>query len=286
VVVGLDLRGVHVALFTPLLADGGIDAAGFGRLVEHLVGVGVDGLAVLGTTGEFCDLTPAERQEAVAATVDAAQGRVPVIVGIGALGTREACGYAKTAHEAGADAVLSLPPLFWRLDEEALFRHFAAVAEASDLPMVLYDIPMFAGTSLSPALVVRVADELDTVVGIKMSVQELVAVQRVLSAVKPGHPDFRVVVGFEDIALPALLAGADGVVSGMANFYAPTLLELVAAVAKGDMETAVACHRRVTALSAVYAEANPSILALKEAAQKLGTPIEPRVRTQPTRPGR
>ena len=193
------VSGLFVALLTPFDTSGQLDRAALTGLVEHTLRDGVDGVVALGTTGEFADLTPGERLAVVETTVAAVRGRVPVAVGIGALGTAEACAHAVVAKDAGADAVLSLPPLFWKLDDAELFEHFATVARATDLPVLLYDIPVFAGASLSPALVRRIAEELPSVVGIKLTVPDFGSISSVLAAVKPVRPDFSVTVGFEDL---------------------------------------------------------------------------------------
>jgi 4-hydroxy-tetrahydrodipicolinate synthase len=280
VVRSVKVSGLFVALLTPFNAEGDLDPAALSGLVEHTLRGGVDGVVALGTTGEFADLTPEERLVVLETTVAAVRGRVPVIAGIGALSTTEACRHAAVAEQAGADAVLSLPPLFWKLDDDELFEHFAAVARATKLPVLLYDIPVFAGTSLSPALVRRVAEELPSVVGIKLTVTDFRSVSSILTAVKPVRPEFSVTVGFEDLGLPALLSGADGLISGMANFDAPTLRSLIDAVVKDDLTAAARAHADVLRLFPVYFQANPPILALKVLAGALGVPLAPTVRTR------
>ena len=275
----LEIGGVFVALLTPFGDDGEIDVRALTDLVEGLVAVGVNGLVALGTTGEFADLTDDERRLVIDAVATAARGRVPVVVGVGSLGTAQACSYAEQAQHAGADAVLSLPPLFWKLDDAALFAHFAAVAAATSLPVLLYDIPVFAGRSLSPELVRRVAVELPSVIGVKLTVSDFRSVADVLAAVKPVRPDFSITVGFEDLALSVMLAGGDGVISGMANFCAPTLLQMIAAVRGGDLLGAVAAHQQLMRLFPVYFQSNPPILALKVLAHELGVRVNPTVRT-------
>ncbi len=276
---GVEVGGVFVALLTPFDPAGAVDVDGVTALVDRVIDAGVDGVVALGTTGEFADLTDEERDVLVRATVAAVRGRVPVVVGIGALGTTQACNYAQRAERAGADVVLTLPPLFWKLDDVGLFDHFAAVAAATVLPVLLYDIPIFAGVSLSPRLVRRVAEELPSVIGIKLTVQDFKSVLDVLTAVKPVRPKFSVTVGFEDLALSAVLAGGDGVISGMANFLAPTLLELVAAARRGDLESAGVAYHEVMQLFPVYFQANPPVLALKHLSAAHGVPIATVVRS-------
>lgn len=275
----VSVGGVYVALLTPFDETRAVDADALTALVEHVLAGGVDGVVALGTTGEFADLGEADRDLVVRTTVAAVAGRVPVVAGIGALGTGEACRAAALAEQAGADVVLALPPLFWKLDDEGLFAHFAAVAAATTLPVLLYDIPIFVGARLSPALVTRIAQELPQVIGIKLTVQEFASVSAVLAAVKPVRPDFSVTVGFEDLTLSAVLAGGDGAISGMANFLAPTLVELVSAARRGDLGAAATAHREVMRLFPVYAQANPPVLALKHLSVAHGVPIGTTVRS-------
>jgi 2-dehydro-3-deoxy-D-pentonate aldolase len=277
----MDLAGCFVPLLTPLTDDGRLDLDAVAPCVERLLAAGVDGLVALGTTGEFADLTPAERADVAAAVVDAAAGRVPVLVGVGGVGTTEARAHARAAAAAGADAVLSLPPLYWKLGDGALLRHAAAVAGATDLPLLLYDFPSLAGTSWSPVLVARIAAEVDQVVGIKPSGPELRFVHALVAAVKPQRPDFRILVGAADLVLPAMLAGADGTIAAIANVFPEAMVELVGAARSGDLARAAQVHRRVLRLLAVPALSTPPILALKAAAQALGAPLRPVVRTQP-----
>ncbi|MDP8978288.1 MAG: dihydrodipicolinate synthase family protein [Actinomycetota bacterium] len=278
------LAGLYVPLLTPLRADGTVDVAAVAPHVERMLAGGVDGFVSLGTTGEFADLTGTERERVLAATLDAVGGRRPVLAGVGAVGTAQACEHARAAERAGAHAVLSLPPLYWKLDEAGLFRHFSVVASATSLPLVLYDFPSLAGVGLSPALVERLTRSLPQVVGLKASGDRLATVHGVLARVKPVRPGFRVLVGSAGFALPAMLAGADGVVAALANVTPRPLAGIVAAVAAGDLRAAARHHRRVLELAAVERLGSPTVLGLKAAAAACGSPLEPSVRTPPDDP--
>src|SRR5215213_6004460 len=137
-------------------------------------------------------------------------GRVPVLVGVGAPGTREAVELARHAEGVGADGVLVVTQFYWNVGEEALFAHFAAVARAVGIPVLIYNLPMLTGVDLSPSLVARVAGECPNMVGLKDTVTEYSHTVNVLREVKPGRPDFSVLAGFEDLILPSVLAGGDG----------------------------------------------------------------------------
>ena len=280
------VQGLYVPLLTPFAADGSLDAAAVRPHVDRLLDGGVEGFVALGTTGEFADLTAAERAAVVEATIAAVDGRAPVLVGVGAVGTAAACGHARHAREAGAAGVLTLPPLYWKLGDAGLVRHFAAVAEAAGIPTLLYDYPALSGTPLSPALVDKVARQVPAVVGIKQSGPALRTVHGVLSRVRQHRPEFAVMVGAAELLAPAMAAGADGGIIALGNLAPRPLAELVAALRDGDLPAAAACHTEVLRLLAIPALSSPSILALKVAAAVAGSPMEPVVRTRPEDPDR
>jgi dihydrodipicolinate synthase/N-acetylneuraminate lyase len=273
----MHLAGLHVPLLTPLDARGAVDAGAVAPHVERMITGGVDGLVALGTTGEFCDLSRSERREVAQATVAAAAGRVPVLIGVGALGTTGACALAADAAEVGAAGVLSLPPLYWKLDRDGLRRHYEAVLAATDLPLVLYDFPALAGTPVPVELIGELAAH-ERVVGVKLSGPELRKVHAVLRATA-AVDGFSVLVGSGDLLLPALLAGGHGGILALANVDPVLLAGLYRAVAEGRFADARSAHQRALALLDVPALTSPPVLALKVAARLLGSPLAPVART-------
>ena len=278
------LRGVFVPLLSPLGTQGAVDVGPLPEHIERLFAAGIDGVVPLGTTGEFADLTPRERHRVVEAAVDGAAGRMPGVAGVGATGTAEACEHARVAAAAGADAVLALPPLYWKLGDGGVLRHYESVCAATDLPVVLYDYPALSGTPLQPALVERIAGALGQVVGIKISRAELRVVHEVVARMRPLRDDFAVMVGSAELVLPGLLAGIDGTIAAIANVDPGTVTRLVAAYRDGDLAAAREAHTRVLRLLAIPALSAPPILALKVAAAVFGSPYEPVVRTAPDDP--
>ncbi len=162
--------GLMPAMVTPFDRRGELDFGAAEAVIEHLIEAGVSGISPLGSTGEATHLTFDERKRFAAEVVRLAAGRVPLVVGVGSSGTREALELARHAEGAGADAVLVVSPFYWKVGEEALFNHFAAVADSVEIPVLLYNIPMLTGIDLSPALIDRVATECPNVVGIKDTV--------------------------------------------------------------------------------------------------------------------
>jgi 2-dehydro-3-deoxy-D-pentonate aldolase len=270
--------GLMPAMVTPFDERGELDLAATEAVIERFIEAGVSGISPLGSTGEASHLTSDERKRFAEEVVRIAAGRVPIVIGVGFSGTRETEELARHAQEAGADAVLVVSPFYWKVGEEALFRHFATVAEAVDIPVVIYNLPMLTGIDLSPSLVARIAAECPNAVGLKDTVTEYNHVVGVLQKVKPVRPDFSVLCGWEDLILPSLLAGADGSICAFANVAPELFVNLVEAAQSGDLTRAAELHRRVLTLVTLGVHSDPAMGAIKVAMNKLGVPISPAVR--------
>ena len=270
--------GLIPAMVTPFDEFGEVDPAATEAVVKRFVEAGVDGVSVLGSNGEFSHLTLPERKRFAEAVVGIVAGRIPLLVGVGATGTREAVELARHAQEAGADAVLVVTPFYWKVGEEALFNHFTVVAEAISIPTMIYNFPMLTGIDLSPRLVARIARECPKVAGLKDTVTESSHSVGVLREVKEVRPDFSVLAGFEDQILPTMLAGGDGSICGLANVAPGLFVGLVRAAESGDLDKAAGLHRRVLSLTTLGEHSDPPVGATKLAMNKLGVPISPTVR--------
>ena len=270
--------GLMPAMVTPFDERGEMDLAATEAVIERFIEAGVNGISPLGSTGEASHLTADERRRFAEEVTSIVAGRVPVVVGVGFSGTRETVEFARHAQEAGADAVLVVSPFYWKVGEEGLFRHFATVAEAVDIPVVVYNLPMLTGIDLSPSLVARIAAECPNVVGLKDTVTEYHHTVAVLREIKPSRPDFSVLSGWEDLILPSLLAGADGSICAFANVAPELFVNLVEAARGGDLTKAAELHRQVLTLVTLGAYSDPPIGAIKVAMKKLGVPISPTVR--------
>ena len=164
--------GLIPAMVTPFDEGGEVDLRATEAVVDHFVGAGVDGISTLGSTGEFSHLTDDERRRFAEELVRIVRGRVPLLIGVGASSTKETIELARHAERLGVDGVLVVPAFYWKVGDEALFKHFVAVAESVDIPVLLYNIPMLTGIDLSPGLIARIADECPNVVGLKDTVTE------------------------------------------------------------------------------------------------------------------
>jgi 4-hydroxy-tetrahydrodipicolinate synthase len=270
--------GLMPAMVTPFDERGEVDLVATEAVVERFVEAGVDGISPLGSTGESTHLAADERRRFTEEVVRIVAGRVPLVAGVGSAGTREAVGLARHAQRAGVDAVLVVSPFYWTVGEEALFRHFAAVAEAVDIPVFIYNLPLLINTDLSASLVARIAAEYPNVAGIKDTTAQYTHTVEVLQEVKPARPDFTVLAGFEPLILPSMLAGADGSICAFANVAPELFVDLVKAAREGDLQRAAELHRRVLFLLTLGAASDPPISAVKLAMRMLGVPISPAVR--------
>ena len=272
------LDGIMPAMVTPFDERGEIDPQATEAVVERCIEAGVDGLSILGSTGEFPHLSADERRRFAERVVETVAGRTKVVVGVGSASTDEAASLAAHAESVGADAVLCVSPFYLKVGEKALFKHFSTVAGATRLPVMVYNFPLLTGIDLSAKLVARLASETENIAGIKDTVTEHSHTLEVLGEVKPAHPDFSVLVGFEEQILPNLIAGGDGAISGLANVAPELFVGLVRAFREGNLEEAAERHRRVLNLMRLGDLSDPVMGAVKAAMQRLGVPISPEVR--------
>src|SRR5215207_9285989 len=270
--------GLMPAMVTPLDEREEVDLQATEAVVGGLIEAGVDGIVALGSNGEFSHLTDEERKRFVEEVAKIVAGCTTLVIGAGASGTKEAVEFARHAERVGTDGVIVVSPFYWKVGEEALFKHFASVAESVDIPILIYNFPMLTGIDLSPGLVARIANECSNAVGLKETVTEYSHIVNVLREVKPARPDFSVLPRFEDQILPGLLADADGAISGLANVAPELFVGLIGAFEQGDLQRAAELHKRVLSLMSLGAHSDPPIGAIKLAMNILGVAISPTVR--------
>jgi 4-hydroxy-tetrahydrodipicolinate synthase len=237
--------GIIPAVTTPFDAGGEVDTGALRENVAALLAGGVHGLVATGTMGEAGSLTPQEREVVVAAVAEAADGRVPVIAGVSSQSPSISIAYARAAAEAGADAVMLLPPLLYAGDEAELEAFFAAVAEGAGLPVMAYNNPPASGTDMSPAFIARLFDQVEGVVAIK----ECSGDARRLPALLHAAPGLEVLVGGDDWALEGFCAGATGWVSGVADVAPEECVELWERCRAGELDAARAVYGRLLPLA-------------------------------------
>jgi 4-hydroxy-tetrahydrodipicolinate synthase len=229
-----DLKGSIVALITPMHDDGFVDWKALARLIDWHVEQGTEGIVPVGTTGESATLAVDEHLEVVAKTVEAVAGRVPVIAGTGANSTAEAIHLTRQAEQAGADACLSVVPYYNRPSQEGLYRHFCAIADATELPVVLYNVPPRTARDMVAETVGRLASH-ENIIGIKEACGDA---ERV-AEIKPLVPDDFVILSGEDAqTLRMLELGAVGTISVTANVLPGRMAEFCRAFLDGDQARA------------------------------------------------
>lgn len=258
-------KGLFTALITPF-DKGRIDADAFVRLIEFQISSGVDGLVVCGTTGESAVMTPQEYKQTVELCVKTVKGRVPVIAGTGCNDTEKTIANTHTAQKAGADAALIVTPYYNKPTQEGLFLHYRAVHEASDLPVILYNVPGRTGVNLSPETVGRLS-RLERIAGIKDATPDLMRPLRLRAAAE--KKDFSILSG-EDASIVAFLAhGGDGCISVTANVAPALCAGLHRAWAEKDWERIAYLRDLLLPLhDAMFVESNPA--PVKYAAARLG----------------
>jgi 4-hydroxy-tetrahydrodipicolinate synthase len=260
---GEQFAGVTVALVTPF-RDGEVDFAALRRLVDWHVEQGSDCLAPVGTTGESPTLDHDEHERVMAAVVEQARGRIKVMPGTGSNSTREAIRLTKFARRAGADGALLVGPYYNKPTQEGYYRHFAAVAEACDLPLVLYNIPGRTGSNILPETIARLA-EVPSVVGIKEATGSLDQASHIASLC-----DLTILSGDDSLTLPLLSVGGRGVVSVVANLVPRDVKALVAAYDAGRTAEALQWHRRLFTLSRDLLAVATNPIPVKTALKLLG----------------
>jgi 4-hydroxy-tetrahydrodipicolinate synthase len=249
-----ELRGSIVALVTPFKSDGTVDKAALKNLVGFQIKNGTDAISPCGTTGEAPTLSDEEYEEVVSTVIEAVKGRVPVIAGAGSNSTAKAVKLSKMAEKLGADGILSVCPYYNKPTQEGFYQHFKAIAEAVDLPILLYNVPGRTGSNIEPKTVVRLA-KIPNIFGMKEASANLPQMMDLLRA-KP--EDFRVYSGDDAFTLAFIACGGDGIVSVAANEIPQPMSQLCRAALKGDFETAREIHYKYLPLmNANFIESSP-----------------------------
>jgi 4-hydroxy-tetrahydrodipicolinate synthase len=249
------IRGSIVALVTPMFEDGAIDYDGLRRLIDWHIAEGTDCLGVVGTTGESPTVSMQENCEIIRVAVQHAAGRVPIMAGTGANSTSEAIELTRFAKEVGADCHLSVVPYYNRPSQEGIYRHFCAVREAVDLPLVLYNVPSRTVADLQPETTLRLA-QVPGIVGIKEASGDIT---RAAVLIKHAPKNFSIYSGDDGTAIALMLLGGHGNVSVTANVAPRLMHELCVAALAGDVKRAAAIHMQLLPLhQELFCEPSPA----------------------------
>jgi 4-hydroxy-tetrahydrodipicolinate synthase len=248
------LSGSLVAIVTPMLADGALDLPRLKSLIDWHVAEGTDGIVIVGTTGESPTVDVEEHCKLIEAAVQYAAKRVPVIAGTGGNSTREAIALTQFAKKAGANYALSVVPYYNKPTQEGLYRHFKAIAESTDIPMILYNVPSRTVADLANDTVVRLS-QVRNIVGIKEATG---SVERVQDLMKRVRKDFLVFSGDDATCLSYMLLGGHGVISVTANVAPRLMHEMCVAARAGNSAQAITINNRLLGLHKnLFLESNP-----------------------------
>ncbi|MCL1825211.1 MAG: 4-hydroxy-tetrahydrodipicolinate synthase [Betaproteobacteria bacterium] len=259
------ITGSIVPLVTPMHADGSLDFPRLRALIDWHVAEGTDGIVIVGTTGESPTVTVEEHIELIRTAVEHAAGRIPVIAGTGCNSTAEGIELARSAREAGAVAHLSVVPYYNKPTQEGLYRHFRAIAEAVELPLILYNVPGRTVADLENDTVLRLA-EMPNIIGIKDATGKI---DRVCDLVERAPQGFALYSGDDMTAAAFMLLGGHGVISVTANVAPCAMREMCAAALAGDAPRAREINARLLGLHRhLFCEANP--IPVKWAVARLG----------------
>ena len=246
--------GTGTALVTPFQRNGSLDERALRALIKRQIEAGIDFLVPCGTTGESPTLTHEEHLRVVAIAVELANGNVPVLAGAGGYNTAEVIALARELAEIGADAILSVTPYYNKPTQEGLYQHYRAIAEAVDLPIILYSVQGRTGVNVEPATVKRLAG-IERIVGIKEASGNMSQMAAILNAVPD---DFVVLSGDDAITLPLIALGGRGVISVVSNEIPAQMARLTHLALQGDFSGAREIHRHYHSLMEInFVESNP-----------------------------
>lgn len=249
-------KGLGVALVTPFTIEGEVDYKALKRLVEYLIQNGADFLCILATTGETPCLSSDEKNQIKQLVIDVNRGRVPILIGCGGNNTRAVVEELKTADWTGIDGILSVCPYYNKPSQEGLYQHFKAIAEASPLPVVLYNVPGRTGINMKSETTVRLANDCENIVAIKEASGSLEQVDEIIKN-KPER--FDVISGDDALTFSMVASGAAGSISVIGNALPREVSRMIRLEFKGEYEVARTIHHRFTELySLLFVDGNPA----------------------------
>jgi 4-hydroxy-tetrahydrodipicolinate synthase len=250
-------KGTGVAIITPFNKDFSIDFKSLGKLVNHIIKGGVEYVVVLGTTGESVTLSKEEKKAVVEFVIDIVNKRVPIVLGLGGNNTQEIVNSLKVkADFANIDAILSVSPYYNKPNQRGIYEHYEAIAEASPLPIILYNVPGRTGSNITADTTLKLANDFKNIIAIKEASGNLEQCMKLINY-KP--KDFLVISGDDALTLPMIACGADGVISVVANAYPKDFSEMTRQILAGNVKEAQKLHYKLTdIIEQLFADGNPA----------------------------
>ncbi len=249
-------KGTGVAIITPFNKDFSVDFKSLGKLVNHIIKGGVEYVVVLGTTGESVTLSKEEKKAVVQFVVETVNKRVPIVLGLGGNNTQEIVDSLKVkADFANIDAILSVSPYYNKPNQRGIYQHYKAIAEASPLPIILYNVPGRTGSNMTADTTLKLATDFKNIIAIKEASGNL---EQCMKLIKYKPKDVLVISGDDALTLPMIACGADGVISVVANAYPKDFSEMTRQILAGHVKEAQKLHYKLTdIIEQLFADGNP-----------------------------
>lgn len=258
--------GTGVALVTPFKNDFSVDVEALTRIVKHVIAGGVEYLVVLGTTAESATLSDEEKELVISTIVKANAGKLPLVLGVGGNNTAKVVEELKTRDFSNFDAILSVSPYYNKPTQEGIYQHFKTVAEASPIPIILYNVPGRTASNMLPTTVARIANDCKNVIGIKEAAGDIVQAMKLIQCTPNG---FLVISGDDMITLPMVLAGGAGVISVIGAGFPKEFSEMVRLGLQRKVDQAYQLHYKLAdAIDMIFEQGNPA--GIKEVFKSLG----------------
>lgn len=252
----INLKGMGVALITPFKEDESVDYEALARLVDYQLQNGTDYLVVLGTTAETPTLTEEEKEQIIHLVVTKVNGRIPIVLGMGGNCTRAIVDQLKSKSFDGIDAILSVVPYYNKPSQEGIYQHYKAIAEATTLPIVLYNVPGRTGVNMTAETTLRIARDFKNVIAVKEASGNITQMDDII---KNKPKNFNVISGDDGITFPLITLGAIGVISVIGNAFPREFSRMVRLALAGDYDSARTIHHRFTELfSLLFVDGNPA----------------------------
>ncbi|HDO41438.1 MAG TPA: 4-hydroxy-tetrahydrodipicolinate synthase [Candidatus Bathyarchaeota archaeon] len=265
----ISLEGIFVPHITPFDKNGEVDLNALRELVDFWIEEELAGLVPCGSNGEAPHLLREERRKVIETVVDAANGRVPVIAGTGAISTKETIQLTRDAEDIGVDAALIVTPFYFKYSMKELYAHYSSVIEAVNIPIILYNVPKFTGFSMEPELVHKLTIEYSNIIGIKDSSGSLSQISELIRLV---GDKIAVLAGTADVVLPTLMLGGKGAIIAVANVEPRLCSQLYKTFKDGKLDEAAKLQRKISYLNEILVRRYNQLSAIKEALKLKGLP--------------
>jgi 4-hydroxy-tetrahydrodipicolinate synthase len=265
----LNFTGTGVAIVTPFTTKGDIDFPALSKLVEHLIKGRVEYIVVMGTTGETATLSKEEKQQVIAHIVKVNKKRLPLVLGVGGNNTAEIVEQLKKDKLSDFDAILSVSPYYNKPSQEGIYQHYKAISKASPLPIILYNVPGRTASNMTWDTTIRLANEFKNIIAVKEASGNM---EQIMKIIKHRPDNFLIISGDDNLTLPIIASGGDGVISVVANAYPKDYSNMVRSALVHDLKTAQKLHYKLMEITEqLFADGNPGgvkvVLAQKKITQ-------------------